>query len=677
LSAVTLTIAAAGQMRCPGAGMAGGRSAFRQDINGLRAVAVVAVTLFHFEVPGFAGGFTGVDLFFVISGFLMTKIILEAKDDGSFSLRDFYLARLLRIFPPMLAMIVALLALGYFFLEPTEYLLLAQHALAALVSVIDVTLYRETAYFAPGRETLWLLHLWSLSVEVQFYLLFPLFLLWAGRRGGHRGLVWRLGGLLALSLIGCILLTFRDPSAAFYLLPARVWEFLAGSLAYPLGGRLRPRWRASLSLIGLAAVIVSIPVLSPSIPFPGYAAILPVTGAALIVAAAATPGILTNPLSQFLGRISYSLYLWHWPVWVAARHFRVEASATHIIELLSLCLVLALASHYAVERPAGALGRKAGKAKPVALLVLCCSVTLFTAGAVVGGEGFPQRAPAMITAEMPPPADIRQDACFLSPPASGDDFGRRCFDPPWPRQGDSVLLWGDSHAGYLWPGVATSRPLQASRLLQATAGACPPLHARKFDPAWAEKKLRFDPVTSMVVHCDAINQRVLDEIAQIRPQLIVLFARWAFYDTHGTDVIGDLHRVVGAISATSPASRIIVIGPIPEWQPTLPQRAFQESFLHGGSVPERLHDPSQPAGEQLDRRMARSFEGTAVRYVSLFKLLCADSGCMAWVPDNGKPALMQWDIAHLSEAGARWIVAHAIAPVVLETLGSHEFITNH
>lgn len=200
---------------------------------------------------------------------------------------------------------------------------------------------------------------------------------------------------------------------------------------------------------------------------------------------------------------------------------------------------------------------------------------------------------------------------------------------------------------------------------------------RKFDPVWAQQKLNFDPRTGINIHCDAINQRVLEEIGRIRPRLIVLSARWAFYNTHDTDVVGELHRVIDAIFASSPESRVIVVGPIPEWQPTLPQRAFQESFLHGGSVPQRLHDPSQLAGEQLDRRMALSFEGGNVRYLSLFKLLCSNAGCMTWVSESGKPALMQWDIAHLTEPGARWIVDHAIAPAVLESLGALKPVTKN
>ncbi|MCP1106398.1 acyltransferase [Serratia nevei] len=201
---------------------------FRHDINGLRAWAVIAVVLFHFGIPGFAGGFVGVDVFFVISGFLMTQIIVSGLETGKFSIWHFYLARARRIIPALMALCITLLVLGWFFLVSTDYTTLDKHVLTAILFISNVKFWREAGYFDADSHEKWLLHTWSLSVEWQFYIILPIALVFMAR-------LWRTRGIQLTIFVGLILsfalscyLAIKSPSSAFYLLPTRAWEMLAG-----------------------------------------------------------------------------------------------------------------------------------------------------------------------------------------------------------------------------------------------------------------------------------------------------------------------------------------------------------------------------------------------------------------------------------------------------------------
>lgn len=214
---------------------------FRKDINGLRAWAVVAVVLFHFGVPGFAGGFVGVDIFFVISGFLMTNILIKKLENPQqkFSVWDFYLARAERIAPALLVLCIALLALGWFLLPPQDYRSLGMHTLTSVLFASNIQYWREAGYFDAASHDKWLLHTWSLSVEWQFYLVLPLLLwgvwrLWPGRCNAAQVHIL----LLLASLALLVWLTSQKPEAAFFLLPTRAWEMLAGALAVLNGGAM-------------------------------------------------------------------------------------------------------------------------------------------------------------------------------------------------------------------------------------------------------------------------------------------------------------------------------------------------------------------------------------------------------------------------------------------------------
>lgn len=316
---------------------------------------MVAVVLYHFAVPGFSGGFVGVDVFFVISGFLMTGIIVSGLERGTFSLSSFYLARAGRIVPALLVLCATLLLLGWSWLANTDYQILATHAVTALAFVSNFKFWKEAGYFDAASHDKWLLHTWSLSVEWQFYILLPLGCLLVWRWLGRRALQW---ALLALG-IGSMLFSFyaskQWPGTAFYLLPARIWEMLAGGLVWWLTRQHRVNTRLSRLLegLGLLLIALAIALFDASLAWPGPAALVPVVGAMLVLGAQRDASPWTaNPVSRRVGASSYSLYLWHWPLVVALVYAGEQHHPGWIVAGLLLTLLLGEASMRLVENPA-------------------------------------------------------------------------------------------------------------------------------------------------------------------------------------------------------------------------------------------------------------------------------------------------------------------------------------
>lgn len=311
---------------------------FRKDINGLRAIAVMAVVLFHFQVKGFSGGFVGVDIFFVISGYLMTSIIFNKLQNQTFSLVEFYLHRARRIIPALAVLCLCLTLFGFLFLLKNDFAELSKYVRKAITFTSNIELNSRTNYFAASAKENWLLHTWSLSVEWQFYIIYPLII----------GLLYRLFSLnivkvivlifTLLSLLASIIYTPLNPSAAFYLLPTRAWEMLAGGIIFLFPLR-QTKYHLPIWLVGILCTVVSILVFNNRYLWPSYFALLPVIGTMLIIWSQQAHFITDNSLCQWLGKISYSIYLWHWPL---AVFLTVTGKINHPVYVI-LCIALSIA----------------------------------------------------------------------------------------------------------------------------------------------------------------------------------------------------------------------------------------------------------------------------------------------------------------------------------------------
>ncbi|RCW81068.1 acyltransferase family protein [Paracoccus lutimaris] len=502
------------------------KSNYRPDIDGLRAIAVGLVVLTHAGVPGFGGGFVGVDIFFVISGYLITSILLREAHEGSYSLARFYERRIRRIFPALVAVLVATTAAGLYILTPDQLAAYGKSMLATILFVSNFYLGMTANYFDPDAETLPLLHTWSLAVEEQFYIFFPIILValvrWYPR--GVRAAVWIMAGL---SFAACVALTELRPTMAFYLAPTRAWELLAGALLAihaPRGGAVAGReWLAqALGLVGLALILAAGLGFTTQTPFPGWAAALPVLGsAALIMAGGLGGGIVTRLLSSApmrgLGLISYSLYLWHWPVIVLLRFWTIDPPTPLQMGLAMLAtLGLSILSWKYVEQPFRHAGRKPGRLRyPVlwagagSILAVCALSAVLVQGKGLPGRFSPQER--LLLVEEPKdgsvPCDEQTDwreiaNCRIGAP-----------DAP-----ESFLLWGDSHGRSLLPGFDAAMKLLDRGGLYVGIPGCAPL---------LEMSRANEPFPSLCFPLGNHVLSVLDEHPDIRT--VYLVSRWSIY----------------------------------------------------------------------------------------------------------------------------------------------------
>lgn len=320
---------------------------YRKDINGLRAIAVIAVVLFHFNASWLPGGFAGVDVFFVISGFLMTGIIFRGIEQENFSILKFYIARANRIIPALAVLCIVLLVFGWFYLSPVEYRALGKHAASSVSFLSNIIYLMESGYFDAASHEKWLLHTWSLSVEWQFYIIYPLVLV-AIRK------FMSVNAMKVILLLGTVLgflysiyATISEPNSAYYLLPTRMWEMMIGGVAYLYPIALQDKRKKLVEWFGLALIIGSYFFISKENLWPGYLAVFPVLGAFLIIQAQRNDSLITsNVISQKLGAWSYSIYLWHWPLVVLA--YKLEIKNLYLVGI-GLSIILGFFSWNFIE----------------------------------------------------------------------------------------------------------------------------------------------------------------------------------------------------------------------------------------------------------------------------------------------------------------------------------------
>ena len=321
---------------------------YRKDINGLRALAVIAVVLYHFNARWMPGGFVGVDVFFVISGFLMTGIIFRGMEKNNFSIVKFYFARANRLVPALAFLCLVLLISGWFFLTPLDYSTLGKHASRSIQFTSNLAYWKESGYFDAVSREKWLLHTWSLSVEWQFYIIYPMLLVFMRKFMSLKSLKISLIVLALISFIVCLVTV----SGSYYKLSTRAWEMLIGGIAfiYPLS--IQYKYKKYVGFIGLLLILPSFFLISKDNVWPGYLALLPVFGAFLIIQAQSSKSFIThNIFCQKLGAWSYSIYLWHWPLVVSIYYFDLnELSSLFVYAGIGLSVLLGFLSYTYIEK---------------------------------------------------------------------------------------------------------------------------------------------------------------------------------------------------------------------------------------------------------------------------------------------------------------------------------------
>jgi len=503
----------------------------RRDIDGLRALAVIPVVLYHFGFGVFSGGFVGVDVFFVISGFLITSIIVREISAGRFSFVDFWARRARRIIPALSVMMLAALLVGWLLMPANDYSQLGRAVRYQAMFVSNILFMRQDGYFNPASDFKPLLHTWSLSVEEQYYILFPLLMVLLTRFLRHWR--WMLFGILLVSFALNIWVIKRQPDAAFFLLPMRAWELLCGAMLAVLPApRHAPSARTCqwVSLAGLAAVLYAIFGFDKYTQFPGWAALLPVLGAtAMIWANGHAPTLvgrlLSLPVMVGVGLISYSWYLWHWPVFVYANAVSVDGmQALEAGGWVVLSLVLAFLSWKLVELPFREKRVLAGR-KPVLWAGLATLLIIGTVGQLVrDGDGMPQR----LSGQAQQYAQARdwqlgQKDCLLQ--RKSEDLTKVCRFADDGNAPPVQLVWGDSHAAALLPAIAADAKRYDTPVWLASLSGCLPILGHETRQ-----------------QCQDFNQATLQSIRENKIRDVVLAARWSLYLYGEED--GDMQHVL-------------------------------------------------------------------------------------------------------------------------------------
>lgn len=613
-------------------------AAYRRDIDGLRALAILPVLAFHAKLPGFSGGFVGVDIFFVISGFLITGIIAREIDAGQFSILQFYERRARRILPALLVMIAVVLGLAAWFYLPADFAGVPRSALMTLGFMANAWFFTQTGYFGGPADSMPLLHCWSLAVEEQFYVVFPAALWICGRAAPRQRVM--IVGLLALASFALAVWKQADTDGfAFYLLPARAWELMAGSLL-ALSAPAKEDSRAPaqiLALSGVGLIVWAVVNYDRNTLFPGVAAVAPVLGAVLLIRFA--PGtligrILSLPMLVGVGLISYSLYLWHWPLIVFAE-YTADAPLGGIrqVAVIAASFVLAWASWRFVERPF----RNAQRFDRRRVFILsaggmgaigAASLAMLPLG------GWPARFPAQVTQMADAAHDVspKRGACIID--SAGGDNPACILGAPVRA---TAMLWGDSHGVELTWALGERLARSGSSITQRTRASCPPVigYTVANDPGCAQS--------------NASTLRHLLASPQISQVYLVAFWASPAYDQPGMATLID--QTIAQLRAGG--KQVVLIGPVPPQDFDVPRH-----LAHAAARGElnKAEGASLAQYRAQTRWLTAHYIRWAKQGVAIIDPLDAlRDGDRSRLTVGGHPAY--FDAHHLSLSGARAVIA--------------------
>ncbi|WP_316228870.1 acyltransferase family protein [Bradyrhizobium sp. SZCCHNR1070] len=645
---------------------------YRPDVDGLRAVAVICVVLFHAFPTLLPGGFIGVDVFFVISGYLITSIIVSDLDDNKFSFLTFYARRVRRIFPALLTVLIICLIAGWFLLLSAEYEQLGKHAAGGAAFIANFMFWKEANYFDTSANTKILLHLWSLGVEEQYYLVWPA-MVWAAWRV-RLNLVVLTAILLLASFAFNLHIAPLNPPAAFYSPFSRFWELSAGGLLACIA-HLRPTLlRESLtvpfanaaSLIGALMIGVAVLMITPKVTFPGWWAVLPVLGTCLLVVAGQrawiNSRILANRYVVGIGLISYPLYLWHWPLLAFAQNVYDGPSALLRGELVAASVVLAWATYRFIELPVR-YGKPLQMTRIVGLATAMVCVALFGVYDVLTA-GIPGRLKdraeyasyfegylydgSKHTVER---AEISQNQCnfysWNSPfPTNGprDAIDPECYTRNAPK---SVLILGDSNAADLYYGLKQVLPQDISTLLIFSSG-CP---VRPLNDAQIKED-----------HCNMTNHFALERIKQDPPDVVLMSSNSSF-DINYIRSYSILIRKLGV-------KHIFVLGQRPHWKPYLYKTILKYYWY---STPHYISGHQDDELLELGNKFESQLKSNEpFEYVEQRSAFCNADGCLTYLGDDRKTGLITFDDAHLRPFASVYLAEKQLAPLIINALRGDE-----
>ena len=612
---------------------------YRADIDGLRSLAILPVVAYHSGISVASGGFTGVDIFFVISGYLITGIILAEIRENDFSILNFYKRRALRILPALTLVILVVAVASFAFMLPNEFLATGRSIIATALFVSNIHFWRESGYFDAAADLKPLLHTWSLAVEEQFYLFFPILLIGIARWLRRRFLLWI--GLMALVSFAMSVIGLRmSPAATFYLLPPRMWELGIGALIAAGGApQLQgTRGRGMAVWVGVMLIVYGVFGLSEENGFPGWNALFPCVGAGLVIAYGAgttVSGILGWRPLVYIGRISYSLYLWHWPVIVFYRMlYGGELDPRATVTVVTLSFALAVLSYHFVETPFRSARFRAAAVSRVLWGGATAVMASVAVGGAIAGTGGSWRTY---------PGDVLRIAAYTDYTNSPDyrfQFGQGtgCATTGYRDEGGynaakclvvrpdrkNVVVIGDSHAAAVWRAISLAFP--ETNFIEASVSGCRPLLDAEGEAACRE--------TFNHIYRDFLPNHHLDGV--------IMVGRWR--ET-------DLPKVAPTIEYLKDyVKKIVVFGPTVEYKGEFPLLLAREKLNHVDGLTENAIDLTKKG---LSDDLGRVVASEKVGYVGVYDALCDKGTCLETTPDG---APMQFDYGHLTLGGSELLI---------------------
>lgn len=630
---------------------------FRKDLNGLRAIAVISVVLFHFNSAWLPGGFAGVDVFFVISGFLMTGIIFKGIEKNNFSILRFYVARANRIIPALAVLCLILLVFGWFYIIPPDYKILGKHVGSSIGFLSNIIYWMESGYFDASSHEKWLLHTWSLSVEWQFYIIYPIVLVLMRKLMSVRVMKMMLLLGTIFGFIICILITYKLPSASYYLFPTRAWEMMIGGLAYLYPMEIQQKNKRLLEWSGIILIISSYFFISEENPWPGYLAIFPVLGAFLVIQSRRNDSFITgNLIFQKLGSWSYSIYLWHWPLVVAIYYFSL--SNILIYPAIVLSILLGFFSYKYVEKIKfrNDFNSLFSYLKFIPFYIVILLGLISTIVFKYVPNSYLYEMPESVISSM----ERGNYKCFDLPNQDREDK-KLCKI----TEGDKkIFVTGDSHA---YSSMAVFERIANERNLALTYGGysgCPPLiKVYSIRPDQTEK------------NCYLLNKKTIRYIIDNNYDYAFLIARWSYYtegDYSGNEIqylasnkdedinrINSINAFKKGVKATfaeyaTSNVKVIIMLQIP-MQKLRPINIYYDSFLDGNLSEELLGKKSilKTQHDEFQQRTNEIIKDEAKKYNNIFVIdptayMCNDFNC----PIGNKISSYYFDDDHISVVGS-------------------------
>lgn len=662
--------------------MANQKLQYRADLDGIRSLAVISVILFHYGISIFSGGYVGVDIFFVLSGYLISSIIFNQLDSDTFCFKNFYFRRFRRLFPVYIVVMLVTLALAFKFMLPQDFREFGQSLLASTLYVSNILFFLEAGYFDSASHLKPLLHTWSLSVEEQFYIFFPV-LAWLISKVNKKAWLPIFLILTLASFSAAVYMISQDNNAVFFLYPYRAWEMFLGTLlALGVVPQLKKTYLVNgISILALAGMVFSIIYYGEQTLFPGMSALLPCLATVLLVYAGMSESgwvqkLFSTQILVFLGKLSYSLYLWHWPIYVLfVYNIAGELVWTHIVMMMVLTFVASYLSWRYIEAPF-----REGKVifsksiKGVFGAVFISSLIMICIGFYIHKtNGMPQRLDAK-TAEFALAAgDLFGDlnGCLEEGNDVHPDIGFCEINKPFEAE-SYTLIWGDSHGGAYKRGYTDAVADLNSSAFLAWTGGCPPLLGISKDET-ASSKIIDDK-------CPPRNRAVLDLIKNDkRINAVVLVGRWSYYlngngvgvDAHNKIniwpegrqkpmrfnheelLVSAFHKTIAEIKAQG--LRVFVVEQPPEFSRFI-ARPLAINLLNGSadfekSIAEMTVEPyanvMSRQGVFLDA-MNKAEQDGDVRVLRTHHYFCKDTQCS--LMKDGAP--LYFDNNHVSSAGA-------------------------